>query len=103
MKTSFHVLRRLSSPLRRLALIHVLLCALFCSFDSRAAASYDVGRDFSLNSNPNGAWAYGYETSLGGAFVVLTVPVTQPADNGVQVLSWQLTRFSEPAVFANET
>src|SRR5262245_38281112 len=74
-----------------------------CCKEVKAAVSYDVSRDFSLASNPNGAWSYGWETNLGGVFSLITVPVTQPADNGVQVLSWQLTRFSEPAVFANKT
>jgi hypothetical protein len=31
--------------------------------------AYDVAKDFSTNSNPNGAWTYGYSTTLGGAFI----------------------------------
>ncbi len=33
------------------------------------AVTYDAAMDFSLNSNPNGVWSYGYSTMLGGAFV----------------------------------
>lgn len=29
-----------------------------------------LGPDFSTTTNPNGAWQYGYETTLGGAFTV---------------------------------
>ena len=32
------------------------------------AATYDAAADFSITSNPNGSWSYGWEASLGGAF-----------------------------------
>jgi hypothetical protein len=32
-----------------------------------SAVIYDAAADFSLNSNPNGVWSYGYSTTLGGA------------------------------------
>lgn len=63
--------------------------------------SYDANRDFSLASNPNGAWSYGYVPTVGGPFDLITFPLTQPAANGVLVQSWQLNRHSEPAVFCN--
>jgi hypothetical protein len=34
------------------------------------AIVYDAALDFSLNSNPNGVWSYGYSATLGGAFVL---------------------------------
>jgi len=33
-----------------------------------ANADYDAVRDFSIQSNPNGVWSYGWESSLGGTF-----------------------------------
>ena len=41
--------------------------------------TYDLSLDYSLSSNPNGVWSYGWEASLGSPFSVLTVPVIQPA------------------------
>jgi hypothetical protein len=32
--------------------------------------TYNAADDFSLNSNPNGVWGYGYSTTLGGAMVL---------------------------------
>src|SRR5438067_254696 len=103
MKNIFSEQKGLLATLCRTMLAFLAANGLLCSHNLWGAASYDLSNDFSLNSNPTGAWSYGYESALGGAFSLLTVPVTQPADNGVQVLSWQLTRFSEPAVFANKT
>ena len=34
------------------------------------AITYDAALDFSLGSNPNGVWSYGYSDSPGGAFVL---------------------------------
>jgi len=34
------------------------------------AANYDPAADFSLSSNPNGLWSYGYSITLGGAFTL---------------------------------
>jgi hypothetical protein len=34
------------------------------------AVVYDAAMDFSLNSNPNGVWSYGYSATLGGAMVL---------------------------------
>src|SRR5437588_6779441 len=37
---------------------------------SCAAAKYDAAADFSASANPNGAWSYGWEATLGGAFTL---------------------------------
>jgi hypothetical protein len=37
------------------------------------AAEYDAVRDFSITSNPNGVWSYGWEASLGSALNLYTV------------------------------
>jgi hypothetical protein len=38
-----------------------------------AAQSYNAAGDFSISSNPNGAWSYGWSTSLGSAFIPSTI------------------------------
>jgi hypothetical protein len=35
-----------------------------------SAITYDAALDFSLNSNPNGVWSYGYSTTLSGTMVL---------------------------------
>lgn len=48
-----------------------LLCA--CGSESGGEpieSTGDVAQDFSLRSNPNGAWSYGYTTSPGGALTL---------------------------------
>lgn len=37
---------------------------------------YDAVRDFSIGSNPNGIWSYGWESSLGGPFNLYTLTDT---------------------------
>lgn len=41
------------------------------------AATYSAVTDFSISSNPNGAWSYGYQTTLGGPFSLLSTPGTE--------------------------
>ena len=37
-----------------------------------AAQSYNAAGDFSISSNPNGAWSYGYSYGVGSAFILDT-------------------------------
>src|SRR5437879_2823074 len=53
-----------------------------------AAQTFDLVRDFSLASNPAGAWSYGYESSLGGSFTLFGFSKTSPAQNGVPIQVW---------------
>ena len=64
---------------------------------------YDLSRDFSGSSNPNGAWGYGWKTTLDGSFTLLTFPKTDLADNGVPIELWALNSFEQPAVLHNGT
>ena len=41
-----------------------------------AASAYDAAADFSLASNPNGVWSYGYSTTLAGAMTLDTMTGT---------------------------
>jgi hypothetical protein len=36
----------------------VSLAAIFCASAAQAATTYDVVKDFSIKSNPNGVWTY---------------------------------------------
>jgi hypothetical protein len=65
--------------------------------------SYDLSRDFSPTHNPNGVWSYGYETTLGEAFTLLTFPLTSVADNPVPVDSWSKNGYEPVAVYHNGT
>lgn len=48
------------------------------------AQTFDAAKDFSATSDPNGAWSYGYENTLGGAF---NLYVTQYAPT-VNIRGW---------------
>jgi hypothetical protein len=45
---------------------------------SSSASAFDLAADFSIVANPNGAWSYGWSTTLGGAFTLDTTAVTEP-------------------------
>jgi len=52
--------------------------------------SFDAIGDFSITSNPNGAWSYGWTASLGSTFTSFTV--ANPAMCGYAVLDqWTMT------------
>jgi N-acetylneuraminic acid mutarotase len=64
---------------------------------------YDLSRGFSASHNPNGVWSFGYQTTLGGAFTLLTFPLTSFADNPVPVDSWSKNGYEPVAVYHNGT
>ena len=45
---------------------------------AHAGTVYDAAADFSVASNPNGAWSYGYEASLGSTFQLYDAVVIDP-------------------------
>jgi len=53
----------------------ISLAALLGAFNLPVAAA-DARNDFSIASNPNGDWSYGYSATLGGPFQTLTNRVT---------------------------
>jgi hypothetical protein len=57
-------------------------CALRTDLSASDATSYDLSRDFSIASNPNGVWSYGWESTLNGAFTLLSMSRTF-VDRGV--------------------
>src|SRR5271166_5060477 len=54
----------------------------------RANTMFNAASDFSLNSNPNGVWSYGYSTTLGGPFLLYTSSSTSVAGNP-DWITWQ--------------
>ncbi|MCU0721392.1 MAG: PEP-CTERM sorting domain-containing protein [Pirellula sp.] len=82
-------------------LLHLIFFVVtsLATFSSNAFAdlSYDVATDFSFSSNPKGAWAYGWTSSLGGTF---TLSVDKRIfDGGLQ--QWMGNPNSEPEVFGH--
>ncbi len=64
-------------------------------------ADYDLSRDFSLAGNPNGAWSYGRQDTVGGAFTLLGTAKTIYAN--VPMVLWAINFSSQPAIFHNDT
>jgi hypothetical protein len=67
------------------------------------AQTYDAAADFSITSNPNGVWSYGWSTSRGSNFNRLPTP--EPAFDGVSDL-WTGSGVCcsvAPSVFHNGT
>ncbi len=78
----------------------VALFSAHLSLLSASAAVYDAAADFSLASNPNGVWSYGWEASTGSAFIL----DTDSLNNG-QVSAWRgdLAGDGNPAVYRNNS
>jgi hypothetical protein len=66
-------------------------------------ADYDLSRDFSLVSNPNGVWSYGWQGTLGGEFGLMTHKVTNNAPNGVPVERIAKYPYSSPETLHNHS
>ncbi|MCI0743852.1 MAG: PKD domain-containing protein, partial [Verrucomicrobia subdivision 3 bacterium] len=66
-------------------------------------ADYDLARDFSTNSNPNGVWSYGWESTLGGAFTLLTHAKLTFSENGVPIEYWEKAPPETVSVYHNDT
>ena len=64
---------------------------------------YDLAQDFSLASNPAGAWTYGYSATLGGTFVPFAVKKYNYDSAGVPVEVWCIATWTVPAVQRNAT
>jgi hypothetical protein len=50
----------------------VLTVGLAIVVSASSALGYDAATEFSINSNPNGVWSYGWSTNLGSAFQLYT-------------------------------
>jgi hypothetical protein len=73
----------------------------FCLAGLGTAATYDLSQDFSLASNPNGVWSYGWVANPGGPFTPILFSLTVTPTAGVSLRSWQLAESVPPAVYQN--
>jgi hypothetical protein len=72
-------------------------------YPAAPSGSYDVSRDFSLASNPNGVWSYGWKSNLAGGFTPLPVSRILNEDNGVPMEYWLLADGQMPTIKHNAT
>src|SRR5262245_2080650 len=75
--------------------MRALIGASFIALASRSFGSWDLRNDFSLSSNPNGAWSYGYTTTI-GAFTAYTSNTTVSSFYQSQVGAAGLAGWSRP-------
>src|SRR5688572_30814970 len=66
-----------------------------------SGATYDLSSQFSLSSNPNGVWSYGWSPTIGGTFTSITSKQATVVSSGVLIQSWSLTPSLSPAVYHN--
>jgi len=64
---------------------------------------FDLSRDFSIASNPNGVWSYGWKSTLDGLFSLLDSSTMSTSDNDVPVEVWQLAPGQIPGFMYNAT
>ena len=64
---------------------------------------FDLSHDFSIASNPAGAWTYGYATNIGSRFIPFTFSKYNYDQNGVPVEVWAINSWEVPAVQRNNT
>ena len=83
----------------------LLLFGVFLSFLfpilNGLSQSYDLSRDFSLSSNPNGVWSYGYKTTLGGAFTLFGVSRQATDEGGALIDIWSKNSYEDAAIYHN--
>ena len=66
-----------------------------------APTTYDLSRDFSIQSNPNGVWSYGSAEALGGTFTACAY--ARPSTSDTSPESWEFTAGQWPAIYRNPT
>jgi len=64
------------------ALVLLSFCLVLAAPGSVLGTTFDLAGDFLLAANPNGAWRYGVETTLGGSFALL--PNTTTLGSGME-------------------
>lgn len=66
---------------------------------SETSAAFDYASDFSISSNPNGFWTYGYSTTLTAPLTLYTVAST----NADGLIGWSSTIANSPIAGGNPT
>lgn len=57
-----------------MGIVSLLAVLSLCFYSVGMAGTYDIAADFSAETNPNGAWSYGWSESRGSAFNIDTEP-----------------------------
>src|SRR5262249_12496729 len=79
----------------------MLACGL--ASPARADIIYSAANDFSLASNPNGVWSYGYENTLGASLQLYDIATTN-ARGTVGLDQWSSSLLGgDPHVIHNRT
>jgi hypothetical protein len=73
------------------------------AFAGLNAASFELAAGFSPAVNPGPPWTFGWFTTIGGPFHLLSFSKTATSDNGVPLHYWQYSNSEEPAVGWNGT
>jgi hypothetical protein len=81
----------------------VLLCPQSNFAQTQPTADYDAVRDFSIASNPNGVWSYGWLSSLGSPFNLYTVTDNTTFSGLSAWLETGMTMYAPPLVGHNDT
>ncbi len=88
--------------LQRLTLIAFVVGVALFQFETctSAGATFDVANDFSIASDPNGVWSYGYSTTLTGPLILNAVSGTI---NGIDIWQTPPSLIAPPSSFHNST
>jgi len=72
---------------------------------TQANTVYDLSHDYSPSANPNGAWSYGWKSTIDGDFTLFSVHGGATLENGVPADFWEfgLPPNIEPLVAYNAT
>jgi hypothetical protein len=88
--------------IRRVLVVGLFLCASapLAHADPVKIPTADVAADFSINSNPNGVWSYGWSLTLGSSLILSTSPRVR---DGVNQWAGDLAEDGNPAEYHNGT
>ena len=96
--SQFHFFNPL--PLTSVAVLLLFLQASSAQTQNTTTADYDAARDFSIISNPNGVWSYGWISSLGSPLNLYTVKDTTSV-SGISAWLRSGTYYIDPPLIAH--
>jgi hypothetical protein len=96
--SQFHFFNPL--PLTSVAVLLLFLQASSAQTQNSTTADYDAARDFSIISNPNGVWSYGWTSSLGSPLNLYTVTDTTSV-SGISAWLRSGTYYIDPPLIAH--
>lgn len=95
--------RRRGVPGRAALVLRALCLVLLAGGVAMRASAYDASSSFSIGSNPNGVWSYGYTTSLGGTFIPYTLTQSNTPLSGIDSWTANLGGTNTPIISKNTT